>query len=113
MTRRFMLGVALCVALAIPGYVLAHPGHVHKVMGTVMTLHDTRLEVRATDGKTFMITLNEQTKILRGKAAVNVDELKPGKRVVVTATETKGKDGKPTLVATVVRLGAANTTASR
>jgi len=57
--------------------------------------------------------LNEKTKILRGKATVKVEELKPGERVVVTATETKGKDGKATLVATEVRLGAADTTASK
>jgi hypothetical protein len=40
-------------------------------------------------------------------------KLKPGERVVVTATGTKGKDGKATLVATEVRLGAANTAASK
>ena len=113
MTRRFMLGAALAVALAIPGYVFAHEGHVHKVMGTVTTLHENHLEVKATDGKTSTITLNEKTKILRGKTTVRVEELKPGERVVVTATETKGKDGKATLVATEVRLGPANTTASR
>lgn len=113
MTRRFMLVAALIAALAIPGYALAHEGHVHKVMGTVTTVHENHLEVKATDGKMSTITLNAKTKILRGKAAVKLDELKPGERVVVTATETKGKDGKATLVATEIRLGAANTTASK
>ena len=113
MKRRWILGVALVAALAIPRYVLAHEGHAHKVMGTVSTLHENHLEVKATDGKTSTITLNEKTKILRGKAKVKVDDIKPGERVVVTATETKGKDGKTTMIATEVRVGGASTTASK
>lgn len=109
MARPFILGAALVVALAIPGYTLAHEGHVHKVMGTVTALHENHLEVKATDGKTSTVTLNDKTKILRGKAKGKVDDIKPGERVVVTATETKGKDGKATMIATEVRLGAANT----
>lgn len=104
MTRRFISGAAIVVALAIPGYALAHEGHTYKVMGTVTTLHENHLEVKTTNGKTSTITLNEKTKVLRGKAKVKVDDIKPGERVVVTATETKGKDGKATLVATQVRL---------
>jgi hypothetical protein len=113
MTRRFVIGAALIAALAIPGYARAHEGHAHKVMGTVTTLHENQLEVKATDGKTSTVTLNEKTKILRGKAKAKVEELKPGERVVVTAVETKGKDGKATLVATEVRVGTADTTASK
>jgi hypothetical protein len=113
MKRRWILGVAFVAALAIPRYVLAHEGHAHKVTGTVSTLHENHLEVKATDGKTSTITLNEKTKILRGKTNVKVDDIKPGERVVVTATETKSKDGKTTMIATEVRVGAANTTASK
>lgn len=116
MKRRWILGVALVAlvaALAIPRYVLAHEGHAHKVMGTVSTLHENHLEVTATDGKTSTITLNEKTKLLRGKTKVKVEDIKPGERVVVTATETKSKDGKTTMIATEVRVGAANTTASK
>jgi translation initiation factor IF-1 len=113
MTRRLVSGLALVTALAIPGFVLAHEGHAHKVMGTVTVLHENHLEVKATDGKTSTITLNEKTKILRGKARVKLDDIKPGDRVVVTALETKGKDGKATMVATEVRLGVANPTVSK
>jgi hypothetical protein len=56
--------------------------------------------------------LNEKTKILRGKMKAKAEELKPGERVVVTATETKSKDGRLMMLATEIRL-AANTTASR
>lgn len=113
MTRRFILGVALVTALAISRYVLAHEGHVHKVLGTVTTLHESHLEVKATNGKTSIITLNEKTKILRGKAKAKIEELKTGERVAVTATETKGKDGKAILVATEIRLGSAAATAAK
>lgn len=113
MSRRFVIGAALVAALAVPAYVRAHEGHAHKVMGTVAMRHENHLEVKATDGKTSTITLNEKTKILRGKTRVKVDEIKPGERVVITATETKGKDGKATMVATEVRLGTPTTTASK
>jgi hypothetical protein len=113
MIRRFISGAVLLAALAIPGYALAHEGHVHKVMGTVATLHENHLEVKATDGKMSTITLNEKTKILRGKANVKVNDIKPGERAVVTATETKDTNGKPTLIATEVRLRVLNTAASK
>jgi hypothetical protein len=113
MNRRFILGAALVAALAIPRYALAHEGHASKVMGTVTKLDENHLEVKATDGRTSMITLNQKTTILRGKTRVKVDDIKPGERVVVTAKETKGKDGKTSIVATVIRLGTANTTASK
>ena len=113
MSRRFILGAALIATLAIPGYALAHEGHAHKVMGTVEMRHENHLEVKTADGKTSTITINDKTKILRGKAKVKIDEIKPGERVVVTATETKGKDGKTTIIATEIRLGATNMTASK
>jgi hypothetical protein len=113
MSRRFVIGAALVAALAVPVYVRAHEGHKHKVMGTVAMRHENHLEVKATDGKTSTMTLNQKTKILRGKAKVKTDDIKPGERVVVTATETKSRDGKMTMVATEVRLGAANTTVSK
>ena len=104
MFKRFTAGAALVAALAIPAYVEAHEGHVHKVMGTVSAHHENQLEVKAIDGKTSMITLNEKTKVMRGKAKVTANDIKPGERVVVSATETKGQDGKLTMIATEVRL---------
>ena len=104
---------AMVAALAIPGSAFAHEGHPHKVMGTVTTRHDNHLEVKATDGKTWAITLNDKTRILRGKTPVKADDIKAGERIVVTVLETKGKDGKATMAATEVRLAAANAAASR
>jgi hypothetical protein len=66
--------------------------------------HENHLEVKATDGKASTVTLNEKTKILRGKVKATSEDIKPGERIVVTATETKGKDGKTTMIAIEVRL---------
>jgi hypothetical protein len=104
MIRRFVPAAVLLVALALPAYVYAHEGHAHKVMGTVALRHDNHVEIKATDGKNVTITLNEKTKILRGKAKATADDIKLGERVVVTATETKGKDGQTTMIASEVRL---------
>ncbi len=104
MVRRFVPVAVLFAALAISAYVHAHEGHPHKVMGTVATRHDSHVEIKATDGKTVTITLNEKTKILRGTTKATADDIKPGERVVVTATETKGKDGKTMMIASELRL---------
>lgn len=105
MTRRFIIGAALAAALVIPRYARGHEGHAHKVMGIVEMRHENHLQVKSADGKAVDITLNEKTRILRGKATVKRDDIKPGARVVVTAIETKGKDAKTTMVATEIKLG--------
>src|SRR3990170_2257177 len=99
-----MAAAFLATALLMPRHVPAHEGHVHKVMGTVAARRDNHLQVKATNGKTSTITLNDKTTILRGTAKVNIGDIKDGERVVVSATETKGKDGKTTLVATRITL---------
>ena len=104
MSKRIVAAGALVAALVMPDYLRAHEGHAHKVMGTVEAKHENHLVVKATSGTSTTLTLNEKTKILRGKTKVGADDIKPGERVVVTATQTKGKDGKTTMVASQIRL---------
>jgi hypothetical protein len=104
MNKGIIAAAFLAAALFMPRLVRAHEGHVHKVMGTVATRHENHLEVKRTDGKMSTITLNDKTKIRRGAAKVKIDDIRDGERVVVSATETKGKDGKTMLVATLVTL---------
>ena len=111
MTRRLIVSAVLLGALTIPAYAFAHEGHVHKIMGTVSMQHENHLEVTSADGTTSTITLNEKTKILRGTTKAVVEDIKTGDRVVVSATETKGQDGKPVLLASEVHLGASATAA--
>lgn len=100
-----MIVVALATALLAPGVAGAHAGHAHKIMGTVTSVRENQLDIKATDGKMSNVALNQKTKILRGKATVKWNDIKPGERVVVTAMDTKGKDGNTTMVSTDVRLG--------
>ncbi len=106
--RRLVLLLFLAL-VAVPA--AAHEGHDHKIMGTVESRHDQHLEIKATDGKTSMVTLNDKTKVLRGKTGVKLDDIKVGERIVVMAREVKGKDGKTTLVARQINLPAATAAA--
>jgi hypothetical protein len=107
--KRFMFVVLLLAGIALPGYVSAHEGHPHKIMGTVSARHGNQVDVAATDGKTATVALNDKTRILRGKSSATPDDIKPGLRIVVTATETKGADGKTTMIASEVRMPEAPT----
>jgi len=105
--------MALTLTLALTPVAYAHKGHDHRIMGTVAVIHDGHLEVTATDGKTSKVVLDEKTKIVMGKMVHKVSDIKAGDRVVVTATEMKGKDGKAILVAKQVALGTATSAAGK
>ena len=98
---------AMCAALAAAAPVIAHEGHAHKVMGTVCAAHATYLEIAAADGKTATVRLTENTRIVRGGKTMHASDIRSGDRVVATATETKGKDGKASLIASRIQLGVA------
>jgi hypothetical protein len=104
--KRWIIAVVIALLGAPVATSFAHEGHEHKIMGTVSMRHGFHLEVKATDGKTTVVTLTDKTKVKRGDATAALDSIKQGERVVVTAVETKGKDGKTALVATEVRLAA-------
>jgi hypothetical protein len=110
MTRRsFFAALAATAVLAAHQIAWAHPGHVHKVMGTVTTLHENHLEVRDVKGVTSTHTLDAKTKIRRGKTALAMTDLKVGDRVVVSYTETKDKAGNRVVTVTEVQVGTATT----
>lgn len=103
MMRRFAVTLSFLAALALPGRLLAHEGHEHKVMGTVVQVHAdaskvSHVEVKTTDGKTIVLTCDDKTKFLKGKAAVSLKDVQVGSRVVATVTE----DGKTMRAAEVL-----------
>jgi hypothetical protein len=102
--RTFIVSAAL---LALPLVAVAHPGHAHKTMGVVSVIHENHLEVKDAQGKASTFTLDAKTRIRRGKAILKVADIKAGDRVIVVTNETKGKDGKTTVVVTEVQLGTA------
>ena len=95
----------LVFALAIAPGVLAHEGHLHRLMGTVAAVQGERLQVKATSGETSEIVVNDQTKIVRGVTAQKTSDIKPGERIVVMMSESKNQAGKPLLTAKEIRLG--------
>lgn len=101
--RRTAVILAFMAGLAWPG--MAHEGHAHKVMGTVTKVQAeavSQVEVKTTDGKTVVLTCDERTKFLKGKAAVTLEDVLVGSRIVATVAE----EGKTTR-ATEVTIGQA------
>jgi len=97
----FLTSIAVAAFALGPGSVLAH-GEGSHLAGVVKSLSGEVLTVEAQDGDLVPVTLDEHTRIERGKGAGTRADLTPGRRVVVQ-TAKRGK----TLVAERVRLGAA------
>lgn len=97
--------IALVVFASSPARLLAHEGHVHKLMGTVTAVDAEmkHVEIQTTDGKTASFYVSEATKYLKGKTPASLADLKPGARVVVSAKQ----DAEKKMIASEVQLGAA------
>jgi hypothetical protein len=102
MGRNWIAGVGLAVALLIPAGVAAHGGHLHKVMGTVVGVQGSQVDVKGTDGKAVRVTLDAKTVITRGKAKLDLSALKAGERVSIDYMQEKSGN-----LAKTVKLGTA------
>lgn len=107
MNSRWIVGLALAVALVVPSLALAHGGHAHQFMGTVSALQDAQVEVKTTDGKAVVFLLDAKTIYQRGKTKVDGKTLKVGERVVVSALQVPA--GK-TMTAQTIQLAAVTAT---
>ena len=84
MNRRLFLAAA-GLALAEVAGVLAHPGHSHKVLGTIAKVDGRKVTLTATDGKAVTFDVTARTKLVRDEKTKGVfEELKAGMRAVVT-----------------------------
>ena len=86
-----LLGVVILATLAVTGSAPAHDGHDHgktqKLMGTVKAVHAAMNHVEITTAKgTSGFYVDAKTKYVRGSAKLGLGDLKPGTRVVVSAT---------------------------
>ena len=92
MTRRTVLAlltVAAGSAMAAP-WALAHPGHDHKVLGTVTTAAADRLVLKDRAGKDMTVRVIAATRVLKDKRRARIEDVKVGDRVVATvATENE------------------------
>ena len=86
MTKRLTITlIALITAvLASSAVMFAHPGHEHKVMGTVTMAAADHIMLKDKDAKDVTIKVTKETKV-QSKPAMKVEEIKAGTRVVVTA----------------------------
>jgi hypothetical protein len=104
MTRRCAV-LALTLVLALPMAASAHPGHDHKLMGTVSAIDGKKIAMKTPDGKDVTFSVTDKTKFLNGKSRGAATELKAGMRLVVNVG-----DGKEPLVAVEVQYSTATTT---
>ena len=104
MTRRNLIAVTALVMLTVvaAGRASAHPGHDHKIMGTVTMAAADHVMVKDPDGKSFTATITKNTKFTRAKKAMKAADLKVGMRIVITAVTDEDDDKS---VATVIELG--------
>ena len=56
-----------------------------KIVGAIVKVHATQLDVKAVDGATYEIDMDETTQVMRELKKVPQSELRPGQRVVVDA----------------------------
>ena len=101
--RRFLAGTIAAVALLASSPALdAHPGHEHKIMGTVTMAAPDHVMLKDKDGKDATVSINKDSKFLRAKKAMKAADLKVGMRIVVTAVTDQDDDK---LVAKAIELG--------
>ena len=85
MNTKWIAGAALVAILALPAVGLAHEGHPHRFLGTVSAVQEGKLEVKTTDGKTAVFTLDAKTVVQQGRTKVDATAIKAGERIVVSA----------------------------
>ena|SRR5690242_15847245 len=104
--RNFLFAV-LALSLLVPALPLAHPGHEHKTMGTVVSIEKDTLVVKPVEGKDVSFKIIPTTAFKRGKDKGAQADLKAGMRVVVVSIETSAN------IAREIQYSAAATTAKQ
>ena len=78
-------GFALAAALVLLGAVPLSAHEKFRIVGTVVTVQATQLDVKAADGQTYEIDMDGQTRVTQNKKKAAVSQLKAGRSVVVDA----------------------------
>jgi len=93
--RKIIATLSLLGLLALPAAALAHPGHEHRLMGTITAIDGSKVTVKSTDGKEQAVEVSPETKVTHGREKGVVSDLKVGMRVVVVgdgSTPIKAKE---------------------
>ena len=97
------IGIAvLLMATWWAGTALAHDGHIHTIMGTVMARDDKHIEVKTPSGEVLSIAVTEKTTAVRDKKKIAFSEVQVGRRVVVGIG-----NGEDPLIAGEIQVGIA------
>jgi len=103
---KHILAAAIVLTLLAPVASLAHPGHEHKLMGTITAIDGNKVSMKTTEGKDATFAISPITAFKRGKGKGVQADLKVGLRVVVNVG-----DGAEPLKAKEVQYAAPATTA--
>ena len=93
--------VSAVLALAPGARLVAHEGHEHRILGTVTMAAADHIMLKDKDGKNLTVKVTKDTKV-KARAAIKVEHIKAGTRVVITAVEGKDKS----VVAKTIQAGA-------
>src|SRR4051812_3549169 len=88
-----LLFVLLAISLFVPGLAVAHPGHDHKLMGTISSIDKNKIVIKTTEGKDATFEVTPTTTFKKGTAKGALADLKAGMRVVASGAE--GKENEP------------------
>ena len=103
-----LIFAALALSLIVPAIPMAHPGHDHKLMGTISSIDKNKVVMKTTEGKDMTFEVTPTTSFKAGSKKGAQSELKAGMRVVVNVG-----DGVEPLKAKEVQYSAATTTAAK
>lgn len=103
--KRILVAI-MALALLVPAVAIAHPGHDHKLMGTITTIDGNKVAMKTTEGKDATFQILPTTAFKRGKGKGAQADLKVGLRVVVNVG-----DGSEPMKAKEVQYTAPATTA--
>ncbi len=108
MTRRFFFPLAAVVTIAwmTGAHAFAHPGHEHKVLGTVTMAASDHVMLKDKDGNDHTVQINAATKFVRAKKGLTAADMKVGMRIVITAVTDEDDDK---VIAKSIELGPAPT----
>jgi hypothetical protein len=105
--KHVLFGV-LALSLLVPAVPMAHPGHDHKLMGTVTSIDKNKVVMKTTEGKDMTFEIVPVTTFKQGSKKGTQSDLKAGMRVVVNVG-----DGVEPLKAKEVQYSASTTTAKQ
>lgn len=98
---------AFVLAVLAPAATFAHPGHEHKLLGTITAIAGNKISIKTTEGKDVTFSVIPTTSFKSGKGKGAQSDLKVGLRIMVNAGDgaepMKAKEVQYTLPTTTAK----------